>query len=89
MHIMNWINKKLEGVFMQKVFINVASVTFAMKSEKILHLNKIDCLVVKTPSEFSNRGCSYSIVINNSDLDRSKKLLEKNNITINSIKIKE
>lgn len=74
---------------MQKIFINVASVTFAMKSEKILHLNKIDCLIVKTPSEFISRGCSYSVVINKKDLEQAKSLLKKHNIIINGIYSKE
>ena len=61
------------------------SITFAMKSEKILRANHIYGLVVKTPSQFSNRGCSYSIVINSNQIEDAKSILYKNNIIINDI----
>ena len=61
------------------------SITFAMKSEKILRANHIYGLVVKTPSQFSNRGCSYSIVIDSNQLDNARSILSKNNIRINDI----
>ncbi len=71
---------------MQKIYINMPSVTFAMKSEKILRANHIYGLVVKTPSRFSSRGCSYSIVINSNQLEAAKNILDKNNIIINDIR---
>ncbi|MBE6788239.1 MAG: DUF3343 domain-containing protein [Ruminococcaceae bacterium] len=74
---------------MQKIFINFPSVTFAMKSEKILGVNKINCSLIKTPSKFSGCGCGYSIVIDLKDLDTAKRLLYDNNIRINDIKVSE
>ncbi len=71
---------------MQKIYINVPSVTFAMKSEKILRANHIYGLVVKTPSQFSSCGCGYSVVINSNQLDAAKSILSNNNIKINDIR---
>ena len=71
---------------MQKIYINVPSITFAMKSEKILRANHIYGLVVKTPSQFSSRGCSYSIIIDSNQLDAAKNILDKNNIKIIDIR---
>ena len=62
------------------------SVTFAMKSEKILSANHIYGLVVKTPSQFSSCGCGYSIVINSTQLEAAKKILNENNIKINDFR---
>lgn len=70
--------KLQEGVFMQEIYFNVASITFAMKSEKILKANSINCKIIKTPSRFSSCGCGYSIVVNKSDADKAKSLLNQN-----------
>lgn len=71
---------------MQKIYINMPSVTFAMKSEKVLSANHIYGLVVKTPSQFSSCGCGYSIIINSNQLEAAKKILSNNNIKINDIR---
>ena len=71
---------------MQKIYINVPSVTFAMKSEKILRANHIYGLVVKTPSQFSSCGCGHSVVINSNQLDAAKSILSNNHIKINDIR---
>lgn len=65
---------------MQKILINVTSITFAMKSEKILKKNNINCKIIKTPAKYSERGCSYSITINKLDLEPTRMLLDSNNI---------
>lgn len=65
------------------------SITFAMKSEKILRANHIYGLVVKTPSQFSSRGCSYSIVINSNQLEAAKIILDKSNIKVNDIRYEQ
>ncbi len=74
---------------MQKIYINMPSITFAMKSEKILRANHIYGLVVKTPSQFSSRGCSYSIVINSNQLEAAKIILDKSNIKVNDIRYEQ
>lgn len=71
---------------MQKIYIIVESVTFAMKSEKILRKKSIFPLITKTPSHLNIHGCSYSIVINKNDLDNTKEILMQNNIPIKDIK---
>ncbi len=65
---------------MQKILINVMSITFAMKSEKLLKKYNIKCNIIKTPAKFSERGCSYSISINKSDLEAARSILNDNNI---------
>ena len=65
---------------MQKVLINVISITFAMKSEKLLNKSNIKCEITKTPARYSPRGCSYSIIINKSDLEATTSILNSNNI---------
>lgn len=74
---------------MQKILINVISITFAMKSEKILKKHNIKCNIIKTPAKFSGHGCSYSILINKSDLEASKSILSDNNITISGFYLLE
>ena len=66
---------------MQKILINVMSITFAMKSEKLLNKYNIQCNIVKTPAKFSNHGCSYSILINKSDLEVARGILNDNNVS--------
>ncbi len=74
---------------MQKIYFNFASVTFAMKSEKILKLNYVDCAVVKTPSQFSGCGCGYSVTVNKVDFEKAKKIISNSNIQLNDIRTLE
>ncbi len=71
---------------MQKIYFNFASITFAMKSEKLLKLNHINCKVVKTPSQFSSCGCGYSVSVNKLDYERAKNIIINHNILLNDIK---
>jgi len=70
---------------MQKIYINMPSVTFAMKSEKLLRANQIDSIVVKTPSKFSSCGCGYSVIVDFNNLENAKQILYNHNIKINDI----
>lgn len=70
---------------MQKVYINFPSITFALKSNKLLRLNHINSSVVRTPTQFSGCGCGHSIIIDESDLDTAKALLSNNSIVFNDI----
>lgn len=70
---------------MQKVYINFPSITFALKSDKLLRLNHINSSIVRTPTQFSSCGCSHSIIIDKSNLDAAKALLLSNKIIINDI----
>ena len=67
---------------MPKILINVPSITYAIKSEKLLSKNKIKCTIIKTPSNYSPRGCSYSLVADKNNLDNISSILESNNIKI-------
>lgn len=75
-----------EGVFMQKNYFNFPSVTFAMKSEKLLKSNGINCSLVKTPSRYSGCGCGYSIITDISDSESAKKIILAHNIVLNDVK---
>ena len=70
---------------MQKVYINFPSITFALKSDKLLRLNHINSSIVRTPTRFSGCGCGHSIIIDKSNLDAAKSLLSSNKIIINDI----
>lgn len=70
---------------MQKFILNFSSITFAMKSEKLLNTNGINCSIIRTPSKYSNYGCTYSILIDSKDLNNAKIILNRNKIIINSI----
>ena len=70
---------------MQKNYFNFPSVTFAMKSEKILKSNGIKCSLVKTPSRYSNCGCGYSVITDILDSERAKKLILNHNIPLNDV----
>lgn len=70
---------------MQKNYFNFPSVTFAMKSEKLLKSNGIDCSLVKTPSHYSSCGCGYSVITDISDLERAKKIILAHNIALNDV----
>lgn len=72
-------------IFMQKVYVNFPSITFALKADKLFRLNHINSNIVRTPTQFSSCGCSYSIIINKADLEAAKSILTKNNVVINDI----
>ena len=74
---------------MQKIYVNFPSITFALKSDKLLRLNNIHSNIVRTPTHFSSCGCGHSIIINKSDLEIVKTILNKNKIKINDIIVYE
>ena len=71
---------------MQKNYFNFPSITFAMKSEKLLKSNGIKCSLVKTPSHYSACGCGYSVITDIADSEVAKKLILDHNITLNDVK---
>ncbi len=74
---------------MQKKYINVPSVTFALKSEKLLRSHQIVANVIKTPSKFSRCGCGYSVVVDIPDALRAAEILNAYAIPVNSIETLE
>lgn len=70
---------------MQKIYLNFPSITFALKSNKLFNLNKINSQLVKTPAQFSKCGCGHSVVIDISDLEHAKMIIKQNNIVLNDI----
>jgi len=70
---------------MQKIYINFPSITFALKSDKLLRLNNIRSIIVRTPTHISNCSCGHSIIINKSDLESAKSILFRNNVKINDV----
>ena len=71
---------------MHKNYFNFPSITFAMKSEKILKANGINCSLVKTPTRYSACGCGYSVVTDISDSEYAKRIILNNNIVLNDIR---
>jgi len=72
---------------MQKYILNFPSITFAMKSEKLLNTNGITCSIIRTPSDISSCGCGYSVLINLNDLDYAKAILNKNKVVISNVMV--
>jgi len=72
---------------MQKYILNFPSITFAMKSEKLLNTNGINCSIIRTPSDISSCGCGYSVLINLNDLDYAKAILNKNKVVISNVMV--
>ena len=70
---------------MKEIFINLSSITFALKSEKILNQFNIYNRIVRTPSSYSKCGCGYSLVIYRKNLDDVINILNKHKISVISI----
>ena len=46
---------------MKRSYITFRSVTFAQKAERILKRAGMDCTMLRTPKELSQRGCGYCL----------------------------
>ncbi|MEE0265283.1 MAG: DUF3343 domain-containing protein [Acutalibacteraceae bacterium] len=66
---------------MQRQFIMVSSITYAMKAKAILKDYGIYADIIKTPKYSHNARCSYSLIIYR-NADKAIALLNKNNIEI-------
>ena len=66
---------------MQRQFIMVSSITYAMKAKAILKDYGIYVDIIKSPKYSQNARCSYSLIIYR-NIDKAIALLNQNNIEI-------
>ena len=71
----------MEGFFMTKKGIKVASVTYAVKGRDLLQKNGYKAYLARNPHPSSDEGCGYVIYVNNPD-DRCLKILTSNGIAV-------
>lgn len=57
------------------------SVTYAYKAHQIMQQNWIQSSVVRTPKEYANRGCGFSLLVQN-EPDKARQLLQQYGIRI-------
>ena len=57
------------------------SMTYAYKAQKILERSWIPSSVIRTPEAYSDRGCSYSLVVRG-DPDRAAEILRQNGMQV-------
>ncbi len=57
----------MEGFFMSKKGIKVASVTHAMKGRDLLQKNGYKAYLTRNPNPSEDDGCGYVIYVNNMD----------------------
>lgn len=65
---------------MKYTLLAVSSITYAMKSKKILNGMGIFCEIEKTPKNLSS-GCGYSVRVRD-DPDRIVGILERNGVAV-------
>lgn len=70
---------------MGKVTINLTSVTYATKAQRILERMGIFATIGKTRRNKEGLGCGYSLFINASDLNRALQILDTSNIRVISV----
>ncbi len=69
---------------MQRQFIMVSSITYAMKAKAILKDYGIYVDIIKTPKYSQNARCSYSLIIYR-NIEKAIAILNENNIEILAI----
>ena len=57
-------------------FLNVSSVTNAMRGQRLLESNGIRAIVSRALEPDGTNGCGYSIRVENRDVDRAEKLIQ-------------
>lgn len=66
---------------MQKLLIQVGSVTYAMKAKSVLQRHGLHASVIKTANPKKNEGCGYSVSVENPQVNVAV-LLQRENIDI-------
>ena len=70
---------------MDKLIINIKSITHAHKAQKLLYARRIASNIKKSINSDNTSGCGYSLIINNGKADIVS-FLEKNGIPIISVR---
>lgn len=64
---------------MNNNIIMFKSMTSAMKSKELLKKHGINTRIIKTPSQFRNRSCGYSLLVK-SGAEKAEEILRSHNI---------
>ena len=67
---------------MPKYYLVVSSVTTAQRLQKLCRDAGIAVSVLHTPQGLTDRGCSYSVVVKESDLSQAERLAKEHNLPI-------
>ncbi len=67
---------------MKNNIIMFGSVTLAMKSRDLLKNHGISSKLIRTPMQFRNRSCGYSLVVSANDKEYAIDLISHNRIPI-------
>lgn len=66
---------------MEKDILVLRSVTYAYKGQRVLEKAGIRSSILRTPEEYAQRGCSYSLAVSG-DGQKAAELLQKNGIRV-------
>lgn len=64
-----------------KHLLLVSSITYAYKARHLLQQNWIKCGIVRTPEQYTKRGCGYSLVLRE-DPQRAVDILTRHGIKV-------
>ena len=67
---------------MQTIYIQVGSITYAMKANKLLYKNGIKNTVIRNTDFRKSLGCGYSIELKENNLQKAIQILRNNGIKI-------
>lgn len=66
---------------MERDILVLRSVTYAYKGQRVLEKAGIRSSILRTPEEYGQRGCSYSLAVSG-DGRNAAELLQKNGIRV-------
>lgn len=66
---------------MNDIIITVGSVTFAIKTKRLLLRHGIQARLVKTDTRFTENGCNHGVMIRNEDYLNAVVILKENGVS--------
>ena len=66
---------------MNQDILVLRSVTYAYKSQRLLEKMRIRSFIIRTPEEYVQAGCSYSLSVS-SDGEKAAEILRQNGIQV-------
>lgn len=63
----------------------LSSVTYAMKAKEILFEYGISASIEKVKRQYTQRGCSYGVIVKANDVESARQLLSNSGITVFNI----
>ncbi len=70
---------------MKSIFITFRSITLAQRGERVLKNAGIGCTMQRTPRWMEERGCGYSLRLQNGDVRKCLELLTQNGVVYSKI----